>query len=111
VAQKLMTALRAMRATGSTTICDERDERDERVRPSSCVCNGGNRQPDAQYCALGRRPNNLSQADGPNYPVYNSHLSRVEVVTYQELVDTAERALNFEQSVNATVEPPATGNG
>ncbi|WP_170293644.1 MULTISPECIES: Shedu anti-phage system protein SduA domain-containing protein [Nocardiopsis] len=30
--------------------------------------------------------------------VYNSHLSRIEVITYQELIDTAEHAVDFTRS-------------
>ena len=38
---------------------------------------------------------------------YNSHLSRVEVRTYKDLVDAAERSLAFESSA-ASVLPPTT---
>ena len=39
---------------------------------------------------------------------YNSYLSRVEVLTYKDLVDSAERALNFEDETNrSTVEAAA----
>jgi hypothetical protein len=44
---------------------------------------------------------------------YNSHLSRVEVMTYKDLADTAERALAFEEELQHAPppldEPPSLG--
>ncbi|TDW91261.1 Shedu anti-phage system protein SduA domain-containing protein [Kribbella sp. VKM Ac-2566] len=37
---------------------------------------------------------------------YNAHLSRIEVVTYKNLFDAAEKALEFEQSTHELDEPP-----
>ena len=43
---------------------------------------------------------------------YNSHLSRVEVITYDDLLDTAERALRFEEEYLSDIGPanPFDGN-
>jgi len=38
---------------------------------------------------------------------YNAHLSRVEVITYKDLADTAERALAFEEESRRALHAPA----
>lgn len=49
----------------------------------------------------GRDPKEIADA----FRTYNSHLARVEVMTYRELVDSAERALNFVEPEEDAPEP------